>query len=785
MADLKRVGNYEILGRIGRGGMGAVFRARQINMDRVIALKILPPSLAKQPTFIDRFMREARASAKLNHPNIVNGIDVGQQGGLYYFAMEYIEGSSLKSVIDKEERLPEERAVEITREIALALEHAHTHGILHRDIKPDNILIDKNGTAKLCDLGLAHLATESEDEKSLTQSGRAVGTPHYISPEQARGAADLDATTDLYSLGATLYHMVTGVTVFQGATAVVIMTKHLSEKPVHPGDFGADLSEGVLKVLAKLLQKNRTDRYTSARKLADDLERLLQHKEPKFAELSADKWPFKGKPQQKESGPAAASRNAIVPGSALEKSSHNLRVPGRRPTRMGVSEGGVPVAAFIGMGVVLAGVLVFLLTASDSDPKVKSAAGSSKNSTVAAAETHREGAAVPEASRPIATRKNTSDTPAAPKSSESTLPQHEELAPKSTTATMEALSNIPKSRVMGDSSVDAPPSIETPALLHPSIQKSLSDARVLLNNKEFKATLKKLEQIRGDFAGSSDLSEQAAELARIEKSAKDGDAGIQIAAIPPTQAPVPPVAPPPVDVKVADTKPAKPDVLKAVEPPKVVAVAKPKTINLMDRVQRSDNDGGNNSGANAFSAKKNDLYYVGGRNGAVDFLYQPPEEYDYKIVFKFDLQSAVQNGGGSGKKSNAPYGFAMMYVPVGGKSLVCYLPFGTSGQYAFDYINRARYTESSNPTRREYARMKIDTEYTAVLQVRKDLITLTLDGEKVTLCRRDGTNPTSDAEVKLDDAKNLGIGAVNRINLHVMEATVTELSAPPEVANKK
>src|SRR5262249_54109374 len=153
------------LERIGRGGMGAVFKARQINMDRIVALKILPPDLAKQPTFIERFLREARASAKLNHPNIVNGIDVGSSKGIYYFAMEYVEGSSLKGIIDRDERIDEARAIEITREICLALDHAHSHGILRRDIKPENILIQKDGSAKLCDLGLAHLATESEADK--------------------------------------------------------------------------------------------------------------------------------------------------------------------------------------------------------------------------------------------------------------------------------------------------------------------------------------------------------------------------------------------------------------------------------------------------------------------------------------------------------------------------------------------------------------------------------------------------------------------------------------------
>src|ERR1051326_894721 len=132
MAERRKVGNYELLEKIGAGGMGAVFKARQVAMDRVVALKILPPSLAKKPTFIERFMREARASAKLNHPNIVNGIDVGNDSGLYYFAMEYIEGDSLKKIIEREERLSEKRTLEIATAIAHALEHAHSHGILHQ-----------------------------------------------------------------------------------------------------------------------------------------------------------------------------------------------------------------------------------------------------------------------------------------------------------------------------------------------------------------------------------------------------------------------------------------------------------------------------------------------------------------------------------------------------------------------------------------------------------------------------------------------------------------------------
>jgi serine/threonine protein kinase len=342
MAELRRVGNYDVLDRIGRGGMGAVFKARQISMNRIVALKILPPDLAKQPTFIERFMREARASAKLNHPNIVNGIDVGSSKGLYYFAMEYIEGSSLKAVIDQEERIDEARAIEISRQISLALDHAHSHGILHRDIKPENILIQKDGSAKLCDLGLAHLATESDADKDLTQSGRAVGTPHYISPEQARGLDNLDATADLYSLGATLYHMVCGVTLFQGGTAVSIMSKHIAEKGVEPSEFGAELSEGLLKILAKLLTKDRADRYPSAKKLAQDLERIGNGDAPRYAELDSAKWPFKGRAPgaksdsdmlKKQDG--AARKNVASATVSVDKSERGVRAARRasRPDR--------------------------------------------------------------------------------------------------------------------------------------------------------------------------------------------------------------------------------------------------------------------------------------------------------------------------------------------------------------------------------------------------------------------------------------------------------------------
>jgi serine/threonine protein kinase len=777
MAEIKRIANFEILGRIGRGGMGAVFRARQINMDRVIALKILPPSLAKQPTFIERFMREARASAKLNHPNIVNGIDVGHHGGLYYFAMEYVEGCSLKGLIDKQERLTEQRALEVARDIALALEHAHSHGILHRDIKPDNILIDKLDNAKLCDLGLAHLATETEEEKSLTQDGRAVGTPHYISPEQARGVANLDATTDLYSLGATLYHMVTGMTLFQGATSVVVMTKHLSEKPVDPREFDVEISDGLLHILAKLLVKNRVDRYTSAGKLAKDLERVMAGREPKHADLATEKWPFKTS-MPSGTTETVSTKRGIIPGAALERSSQNLRMP-RRNTRSG-NESSVPVGAFIGAGVVLAVVLVFLLTASDTEKPKAEAEAKPKPAAVAVAkvtppaESHSAAAPAPPPRR---------DTASAPKMEPKAQVETDivQMVPVQTD-TMQALASLPKSRVAGDSYVDAPPMIEIPVMVKAPIQKTLSEARVCLTSKNYKATLKKVEQIRTDYAGSTELTQQSSEIARIEKAARDGDAGIEApnpAAIAAAniQVPDPVKRPAPVAEVPRPAEAAK--VADVANVARIEPRSEARPIDLLAKANPVVNESAPTTSGPSFGMSKGELTYSGYKNGACDFNYQPPEEYDYKLVFKLDSVPSF----GTTARPTSPYGFVLQYVPLGSKSLVMYIPYGTSGSFALDNINKTRYSESSNITRREHARLKLNQEYTVIMKVRRDIISATLDGELVVAWRRDGISPTNEADIRLGDSRNLGVGAINKCNLRIISATVTEISGP-ELAKK-
>ncbi len=269
-----QIPGYEILDKIGQGGMGAVYKARQVRMDRLVALKVLPPKMAKDRDFIERFVREAKAAARLNHTNIVAGIDAGEANGQYFLAMEYVEGTSLQKIIKAQGRLPERRAAELALQVARALDHAHRQNFVHRDIKPENILVAADGTAKLCDLGLAK--REKGEDPSLTQSGMSVGTPHYISPEQARGEPNVDTRSDLYSLGATLYHMVTGEVPFTGATAAVVMTKHVTDPPVPPRQKNPVLSEGINAVVLKMLAKRRDDRYPTPAALAEDLERLLR-----------------------------------------------------------------------------------------------------------------------------------------------------------------------------------------------------------------------------------------------------------------------------------------------------------------------------------------------------------------------------------------------------------------------------------------------------------------------------------------------------------------------------
>ena len=277
------IAGYEIEAKIGQGAMGAVYRARQTSMDRTVALKVLPPSLARDKRFTDRFLTEARAAARLNHPNIIQGIDVGQAGKYYYFAMEYVDGRTVAERLRETGPMAEAEAVSVARQVAEALEHASHQGIVHRDIKPDNIMITADGMAKLCDLGLA----KRGKYRDPAAEGTAVGTPHYISPEQAKGEVSVDARSDIYSLGATLYHMLTGKPPFEGNTAAVVMTKHLTEELPNPQDVRPDLSDGACHVIENMMAKDPDDRYQWPRDLLADLKNLEAGRAPASARVEA------------------------------------------------------------------------------------------------------------------------------------------------------------------------------------------------------------------------------------------------------------------------------------------------------------------------------------------------------------------------------------------------------------------------------------------------------------------------------------------------------------------
>jgi serine/threonine-protein kinase len=284
--DRDSIPGFELLTKVGQGGMGAVFKARQVSMDRIVALKVLPPRLAKDANFRERFLREARAVAKLNHENIIQGIDVGVANGLFYFVMEFVDGLAVSKVLNTEKKLEEKRSLTICAQIARALEHAHRHKMVHRDVKPENIMLTADGIAKLCDLGLAK---REEGDAGLTQAGLSVGTPNYISPEQARGEGDVDIRSDIYSLGASLYHIVTGQVPFDGTVPSVVMTKHITEDLVPPMKLRPDLSPEANAIVMKSMQKKREDRYQLPEQMAQDLEAVVAGRPLMHARVAGQK----------------------------------------------------------------------------------------------------------------------------------------------------------------------------------------------------------------------------------------------------------------------------------------------------------------------------------------------------------------------------------------------------------------------------------------------------------------------------------------------------------------
>ncbi len=269
--------DYEILDRVGAGAMGTVFKARHKKLNRIVALKVLKPSLARDSRYVDRLRREARIVASLSHPHIVTGYDLGEEGGYHFFVMEFVEGKSLRALLVEWGMFAEEYVRRVARQVAEALDHAYQRGVIHRDIKPGNILIDEQGNVKLTDMGLAKGPTDM----ALTRDGATVGTPQYISPEQARNPQDVDVRSDLYSLGATLYHMATGAPPFRGDTMATLILKVLHDTPVPPNELNPALSDGLSLVVRKLLAKDLSVRYQTPRELLDDLDRIDRAEAPR------------------------------------------------------------------------------------------------------------------------------------------------------------------------------------------------------------------------------------------------------------------------------------------------------------------------------------------------------------------------------------------------------------------------------------------------------------------------------------------------------------------------
>lgn len=275
---------YEVHKRIGRGGMADVFSARDLLLDRQVAIKVLFPEFATDDNFVERFRREAQSAANLSHPNIVNVYDWGKYEGTYFIAMEEVQGRTLADVLRTNGQLTSKQAAEIASEVAAALGIAHEKGTAHRDIKPANILIGKNGQVKVADFGIAR-ALNAPTESNLTQVGSVMGTATYFSPEQAQGAQP-DPRSDLYSLGIVMYEMVAGRPPFTGDNPVSIAYKQVHDSPQPLVQIVADVPKAYEAMVAKLLAKDPKVRYPSAGALRDDLRRF-RNDEPVQALVAA------------------------------------------------------------------------------------------------------------------------------------------------------------------------------------------------------------------------------------------------------------------------------------------------------------------------------------------------------------------------------------------------------------------------------------------------------------------------------------------------------------------
>ena len=275
---------YEILEKIGEGGMSEVYKARCNKLNRFVAVKILKESLANNEEIVEKFKKEATAIAALSDNNIVNVLDVGTQDNINYIVMELVKGKTLKELIVEFGKMNYETAVKIGIQVAKALDCAHKNGIIHRDVKPQNILVTEDGVIKVTDFGIA----KSSGSKTLTNSSTVMGSAHYFSPEQAKGSF-LDVRTDLYSLGVVLYEMTTGRLPFDAESPVTVALKHIQEEPIPPKQINSKIPESLNNLILKAMSKDPNKRYQTARELINDLQKIKDDPNVKIgADLNED-----------------------------------------------------------------------------------------------------------------------------------------------------------------------------------------------------------------------------------------------------------------------------------------------------------------------------------------------------------------------------------------------------------------------------------------------------------------------------------------------------------------
>jgi serine/threonine protein kinase len=266
---------YKIIEKIGSGGMACVYKAKCQLLNRYVAVKILKPEFIDDEEFVKRFRIEAQAAASLSHPNIVSVYDVGKEDDIHYIVMEYIDGVTLNNYIMNKKRLNWREAVKITIQICSAIELAHSNYVIHRDIKPQNIMLTKDGRVKVTDFGIARAATSA----TITMAGNTMGSVHYFSPEQARGGY-IDEKSDLYSIGIVFYEMVTGKLPFDGDAPVAVALKHLQSEPKLPSELVPGLRKGINDIIVKAMQKDVKRRYQTATDMLSDLYSVLE--DPNF-----------------------------------------------------------------------------------------------------------------------------------------------------------------------------------------------------------------------------------------------------------------------------------------------------------------------------------------------------------------------------------------------------------------------------------------------------------------------------------------------------------------------